>query len=188
MLLITSTRQHKYPWVCITSSKQKCTLLTVGCLSRGVGGVGEPEHVASSWEWDSLRKPLPITAPTALWACLQPNSLSENATFKSAIFGWFPEDFCGWCKWKLHCYYSFIIHSIMVICGQPICQQCYVFVRTEWQRTVVFSFGKRNLYLILQCSSYFPLTFLLEQVLFSQGMTKASFKDMLNSCKKTKQQ
>lgn len=175
MLLITSTQQHKCPWVCMTSSKQKCTLLTMGCLSRGVGGVGEPEDTAPSWEWDSLRKPLPVTAPTALWACLQPNSLSENATFKSAIFGWLPEDFCGWCKWKLYCYYSFIIHSIMVICGQPICQQCYVFVRTEWWRSVVFSFGKRNLYLILQCSSCFPINFSSRTGSLFSGDDKSKF-------------
>lgn len=34
----------------------------------------------------------------------------------------------------------------------------------------------------------FPLTFLLEQVLFSQGTTKASLEETLNICKKTKQQ
>lgn len=141
MLLITSTQQHTRPLVCITSSKQKCALLRVGVPGWGWGDLSALPPAESEIPWES---PLPVIAPTALWACLQPNGLSENATFKSAVFGWFPEDFCGWCKWKSHCYYSFIIHSILVICGQPISWQYYVFFRTKWRRTVVFSFGKKK--------------------------------------------
>lgn len=90
-------------------------------VSPAAGGWGGPERALHPAESEIPgESPLPVTAPTALWACSQPNSLSENATFKSAVFGWFPEDFCGWCKWKSQCYYSFIIPSIMVICGRPI--------------------------------------------------------------------
>lgn len=154
LLLITSTQQHTRPLVCITSSKQKCALLRVGVPGWGWGDLSALPPAESEIPWES---PFPVIAPTALWACLQPNSLSENATLKSAVFGWFPEDFCGWCKWKSHCYYSFIIHSIMVICGQPISWQYYVFLGPNEGGLWFLALEKRDLFLILQCSSCFPI-------------------------------
>lgn len=149
MLLIISTHALE----CASIQANRSVPCWVEVPGWGWGDLSALPPAKSEIPWES---PLPVTELTALWACSQPNGLSENATFKSAVFGWFPEDFCGWCKWKSHCYYSFIIHSIMVICGQPISWRYYVFFRTERRRTVGFSFGKRDLYLISQCSSCFP--------------------------------